>query len=173
MTTVAVLLTGAPGAGKSSVLEKLATLLEVDGVEFGALESEQLGWGSPWLSGEPWLGQLRAVLELQRRAGRRRFLIAATTETTEELAAVRDAIAVDRLVSVLLTVPPEVAATRIDAREPDGWPGKQGLIEHARQLAVSMRNLAGIDIRIDTDGREAGDVAVELREAMRPYGLAA
>jgi hypothetical protein len=36
-----------------------------------------------------------------------------------------------------------------------------------------MRDLAGIDIRIDTADREAGDVAVELREALRPYGLAA
>lgn len=122
-------------------------------------------------SGEPWLGQLRAVLDLQRRAGQRRFLIAATTETTEELAAVRAAIAVDHLVSVLLTVPPEVAATRIDAREPDTWSGKQALIEHARHLDVSMQDVAGIDIRIDTDGREAGDVAVEVREALRPHGL--
>jgi adenylate kinase len=47
MTTMAVVLTGAPGAGKSSVLDRLATLLEIEGVEFGALESEQLGWGSP------------------------------------------------------------------------------------------------------------------------------
>jgi chloramphenicol 3-O-phosphotransferase len=172
MTTWAVLLTGAPGAGKSSVLEKLATLLEIEGVEFGALESEQLGWGSPWLSGEPWLGQLRAVLDLQRQAGRRRFLIAATTETSDELAAVRHAIGVDHLVSVLLRVPPEVAAARIDAREPDAWPGKPGLIEHARHLAVSMGNLEGIDIRIDTDRQEAGDIATELREALRPHGLA-
>lgn len=37
MTTWAVLLTGAPGAGKSSVLEELATLLEIKGVEFGVL----------------------------------------------------------------------------------------------------------------------------------------
>ena len=171
MTTWAMLLTGAPGAGKTSVLEKLATLLEIEGVEFGGLESEQLGWGLPWLSGEPWLGQLRAVLDLQRQAGRRRFLIAATTETSDELAAVRDAIAAEQLVAVLLTVPPEVAAARIDAREPDTWPGKQGLIDHAGQLAVSMRDLAGIDIRIDTDGREVGAVASELREALRPYGL--
>ncbi len=166
-----MLLTGAPGAGKSSVLEELATLLEIEGVEFGALESEQLGWGSPGLSGEPWLSQLSAVLELQRQAGRRRFLVAATTETSDELAAVRDAIAVDELVSVFLTVSPEVAAARVAAREPDAWPGKRRLITRTRHLAVSMRNLAGIDIQIDTEGREAGDVAVELREALRPYGL--
>jgi hypothetical protein len=36
-------LTGAPGAGKSSVLERLATLLEIEGVEFGALEQSSLG----------------------------------------------------------------------------------------------------------------------------------
>jgi cytidylate kinase len=173
MTTWAVLLTGPPGAGKSSVLEELATLLEIEGLEFGALESEQLAWGSPWLCGEQWLGQVRTVLGLQRQAGRHRFLIAATTETTEELAAVRDAIAVDRLVSALLVAPPDVVAARIDARESDAWPGKQELIEHARHLAISMRNLAGIDIRIDTDGRETGDVAVELREALRAHGLTA
>jgi chloramphenicol 3-O-phosphotransferase len=172
MTTMAVVLTGPPGAGKSSVPEKLATLLEIEGVEFGALESEHLGWGSPWLYGTPWLRQLRAVLELQRQAGRRRFLIAATTETTEELEAVRKAIAVDRLVSVLLGAPAEVVAARIDAREPDAWPGKQRLINHARHLAVSMQDLAGIDIRIDTVDRAPGDIAVELRDALRPYGLA-
>jgi adenylate kinase len=122
MRTWAVLLTGPPGAGKSSVLERLATLLEIEAVEFGALESEQLGWGSPWLLGESWLGQLRAVLELQRQAGRRRFLIAATTETSEALEAVCDAIAVDRLVSVLLSASAEVVATRIEAREPDAQP---------------------------------------------------
>jgi chloramphenicol 3-O-phosphotransferase len=170
MKTMAVVLTGPPGAGKSSVLESLATLLEIEGVEFGALESEQLGWGSPWLCGEPWLRQLRAVLELQRQARRRRFLVAATTETTEELAAVVAAIAVDHIVTVLLHAPPELVAARIDAREPDAWPGKQRLIEHARHLAVSMRALDGIDIRIDTSERTARDVAAELRETLRRYG---
>jgi len=92
---------------------------------------------------EPWLSQLSAVLQLQRQAGRRRFLIAATTATCDELAAGRDAIAVDQIVSVLLTVPPEVAAARIGAREPDAWPGKRRLITRTRDLAVSMRNLAG------------------------------
>lgn len=123
------------------------------------------------VSGMIWLISGPSGRGWARQAGRRRFLVAATTETSDELAGVRDAIAVDQLVAVLLTVPPEVAAARIDAREPDAWPGKQGLIEHARQLAVTMRGLAGIDLRIDTDGREVGDVARELREALRPSGL--
>jgi thymidylate kinase len=170
MKTMAVVLTGPPGAGKSSVLDSLATMLEIEGFEFGALESEQLGWGSPWLYGEPWLRQLSAVLELQRQARRRRSLVVATTETTEELAAVVEAIAVDHVVTVLLDAPPELVAARIDAREPDVWPVKQRLIDHARHVAVSMRALDGIDIRIDTSERTARDVAAELRETLRRYG---
>ncbi len=142
-----------PGAGKSSVLEKLATLLEIDGIPFGALESEQLGWGSPWLYGESWLKQLRTVLELQRQAGRRMFLIAATAETTKELSALVEAIAVDEAASVLLSAPADVLAARIDARGPDVWPGKLQLVEHARDLATSRQDLAGIDLRINTEGR--------------------
>ena len=48
--TLALILTGPPGTGKLSVLEALTTLLEIDDLEFSALESEQLAWGSPWLS---------------------------------------------------------------------------------------------------------------------------
>jgi ABC-type cobalamin transport system ATPase subunit len=69
--TVALILTGPPGAGKSSVLEALTTLLEVDGVEYSALEFEQLAWGSPWLSTQQTLPQLRAVMALQRDVGSR------------------------------------------------------------------------------------------------------
>jgi hypothetical protein len=166
-----VLLTGAPGSGKSSVLETLATLLEVDGLPFGALESEQLAWGSPWLHGEPWLRQLRAVLELQRGAGRRMFLIAATTETSGDLAAVVDALRVDRVATVLLSAAPEVVAARIEAREPDSWPGKAGLVEHAQSLAASMLELDGIDFRVSTERRSADDVAVELWHWLRAEGL--
>jgi len=161
--TLALILTGPPGAGKSSVLEALTTLLEIDGVEFSALESEQLGWGSPWLSAEQWLPQLAAVMALQRQ------------ETTDELCRVVEAVGADRSLVVLLVAAPEVVAARIDSREPDLWPGKANLIEHARSLAVSMpQDLAGVDAQVRTEGRAAVDVAAELRDvlgaALRPRG---
>lgn len=155
------------------MLQALANLLEVEAITFGALDFEQLAWGSPWLEDEPWLAQIRAIFDIQRRAGRSRFLVAATTETTAALRAVREAIAVDRAVAVLLSASPDVVAARIDAREPDTWMGKQALIDHARHLAASMEELSGIDLRVSTAGRDAQDVATELRDALRSYGLMA
>ena len=167
--TVALILTGSPGAGKSSVLEALTTQLEIDAVEYSALESEQLAWGSPWLSAEQWLPLLAAVTALQRDVGRRLFLIAATTETTEELRGVAEAVGADRTLVVLLVAPADVVAARIEEREPDRWPGKAALIAHARMLAVSMpHELEGVDARVNTGGRAAVDVAVKVRDVLAP-----
>jgi broad-specificity NMP kinase len=167
----AVIITGAPGAGKSSVAEGLATRFEIAGVEFGALESEQLGWGLPWLASELVVRQLSAVLDLQRQFGRTMFLIVATTETSEELVAVLEAIGADRVATVLLTASPDVVAPRIDDREPDGWPGKQRLIAYARQLAASMQELTGVDVRVPTDDRTADDVAADVFSALQTLGI--
>jgi hypothetical protein len=161
------MITGPPGAGKTSVLERLSTLLEIEGVEFGALEAEQFGWGSPWLYGEPVWRQLGAVLGLQRDAGRRLFLIALTAETSGDLRAAAYATGAETIVTVLLSASPEVVAARIEEREPDDWPGKPALVAHARELAGSMPALDGIDLRLDTDHRRPDAVARELFDALR------
>lgn len=167
MQTAAVLITGPPGAGKTSVLERLATLLEIEGVSFGAIEVEQFCWGSPWLSGEPVLRQLAAALAIQRETGRHLFLVAATTETDQELHGLILATGAEKVTTVLLTASPELVAERIRKREPDDWPGKRALVEHARQLAVSMPMLAEIDLRLSTDDRTPTEIARELLNALR------
>ena len=62
-------------------------------------------------------------------------------------------------------------ATRIAAREPDRWPGKAGLIAHARELAETVPRLAGIDLLIETEGRPAEHAAELIRAEMRLRGL--
>jgi hypothetical protein len=134
--TAALILTGSPGSGKSSVLDALSTLLEIDGASCGAIESEQLARGWPWLKASGWIPQLAAIVALQKAAGRRLFLVVATTETELEL-------------------------------EPDTWPGKLPLIAHARQLATSIPALPAVDVVLDTNGREATEIAALIREVLR------
>lgn len=159
-------LIGAPGSGKSSVLEKLSSLLEAREIAHGAIESEELARGWPPLEAEHWIAQLRSVLALQRRTGRTVFLVAATTETADELQGVLAALDAERIFVVCLRASPEVVAARIEQREPDSWPGKQRLIDHARRLAADMPRIRGIDLIIDTDLRDAVDVAAEIRDAL-------
>ncbi len=167
----AVVLIGAPGAGKSSVLEELATLHDMERVEHGALEAEQLSLGRPLLPASRWVPQLDAVLSLQRDAGRRRFLISATVEDAEDLVAVRSATAAQLLLVVCLSASGETVASRLDVREPDRWPGKAALIARARRLATAVPRLPGIDMIIGTEDRQAEDVAAEVFEAMRGSGM--
>ena len=169
--TGALILTGAPGSGKTTVLGALGTLLEIDGIEFGAIESEQLARGWPWLEPAQWLPQLAAVTALQREAGRQTFLVAATTETEQDLKDVIGAVAADRAMVVCLSAPRDVVAARVADREPDSWPGKRGLINHARELADAIPSIPGIDLVLPTDGRDPVAVAAEIKAALAANGI--
>jgi adenylate kinase family enzyme len=158
-------ITGAPGSGKSSVAEAFTTLLENAGVEHGAIESEQLAWGSPWLPDPQVREQLAAVLRLQRGYGRRLFVVVATTETQVDLEALLAAIGGHAFV-VALDVPGEVAAARVLAREPERWAGREALASHAAELAPVIPALPGVDLVLSTDGRDEASVAAELFDAL-------
>lgn len=167
----ALILTGAPGSGKSSVLEALSALLEIEEVEFGAIETEELARGWPWLTAEQWTPQLAAVVEHQRQAGRQMFLVVATTETEDELRAVIEAVGAERVAVVCLSAPPDLAARRVAEREPDSWPGKLALVEHARELARRIPLLRGIDLIVPTVDRQAAEVATELKALLSAKGI--
>jgi len=167
--TRALVLVGAPGAGKTSVLTALATLLEIDGVPYGAIEVEQLTWGSPMLGMGIAATALSRVLSVQREAGRTLFLVAATPENPDELRDVLAALAADKVNVVCLATTPDEAAARIAEREPDEWPGKQRLIAHARHLADVIPCIDRIDVTIDTSRRQARDVAREIRDQFGPW----
>jgi chloramphenicol 3-O-phosphotransferase len=166
----ALILTGAPGAGKSSVLEELATLHDIEDIDHGAIEAESLSLGRPLLPTSSWAAQLAAVLALQREAGRRRFLITATCATAAELAAVKATTAAQLLLVVCLRASPATVAARIDAREPDRWPGKAPLVARARRFAVLTPLLPGVDFVIDTEQRSAEGVAAEILDLMTNHG---
>lgn len=166
-----VIVIGAPGAGKTSLLEALSTLLERERVGHGALESEQLSMGWPLLPAASWLAQLEAVLALQRAAGRGLFLLSATVEQPAELEQLVGAAGAEPTLVVGLAVRPATAAARIVAREPDSRPGKRRLVELARELAGSIGGFAGIDLVLDAETLTPDALARDVCEAMRERGL--
>ena len=169
----ALILTGAPGSGKSSVLDALTTLLEIEQVRFGAVESEQLARGYPWLLASEWVPQLAAVVALQKVVGRDTFLVVATTEDRDQLLAVVNAVDAEPVLVVCLAASTDIAAERVAAREPDSWPGKAALVDHARTLAQQIPAIPGLDLVISTVDRAAADVAAEIRQALWDHGILA
>ncbi len=167
MSRDAVLITGTPGAGKSSVAEALGTLLELDRISYAGIETDQLSWGWPWLTVEQWLPHLHWLAGRQWQLGREALLVVTTTENEAELEAVRRAIQADRVLIICLSAPAELCAQRVAAREPDSWPGKARLVEHARALARVIPELKGIECVISTEARRPPAVAAEIRELMR------
>ena len=150
------MLTGSPGAGKSSVIEALTTLLGNAGIEYGAIETEQLGWGVPWLPPEEEIAMLGLLV---RRQGRARHLVVATTETEAHLQALLDEIGAERTFVACVAAPPEVVRQRVLDREPAAWAGREPLAAHAFELASVIPQLPGVDLVVSTEGRRREDVA--------------
>ena len=164
--TKALLLVGAPGTGKSTTLGALSSELERREIPHGSFETEQLSMGWPLLPASAWIPALTAVLTQQRTAGRDLFLLAATPESPSDLIALHAAIPADALHTVCLSAPPDVVATRLDAREPDSWPGKHHLITHARRLSIEIPTFPGISTTITTTNRSPASIAEELLTSM-------
>jgi len=83
---LAVVITGPPGAGKTSVLTALADALSDDNVPHAAVEAEALRWAHPGLTDEQEMRHVKAVCALYREAGHALMLIGQTIETDELIA---------------------------------------------------------------------------------------
>jgi hypothetical protein len=63
---------------------------------------------------------------------------------------------------VCVTAPPDIAAARVAAREPDDWPGKAELVTHAARLALVIPHLKGVDGVISSIDLGAEKIAEDL-----------
>src|SRR5215207_9002104 len=111
----AVVVTGPPGAGKSSVLMALADALSDDDIAHAAVEVEALVWSHPALTDEPWTRQLRSASALFRDAGFELLLVAQTLESDDDVAQLLAAVEADEHFLVRLDARPDTLARRIVA----------------------------------------------------------
>ena len=166
----AVVLTGPPGAGKTSVLTALVDALSDDDIAHAAVEVEALVWTHPAVTREQWARHVRAICALHRQAGHRLLLVAQTLETDADVTELLAAAAADQVFLVRLEARPATLVRRIVEREPPTWSGLDDLVEHAQELAASMPALSGVDLILSTEGERPEDVAARIRAA-RPDWL--
>jgi hypothetical protein len=166
----AVVITGPPGAGKTSVLTALVDALSDDDIAHAAIEVEMLVWTHPALSDEQWARRVRMACEFYREAGYGLLLVAQTLETDADVAELLAALGADAVFLVRLEAKPASLVERIIEREPSSWSGLSGLVEHAQELAGTMPGLAGVNLVLSTEDQRAADVAARIRAA-RPDWL--
>jgi dephospho-CoA kinase len=163
----AVVLTGPPGAGKTTVLTALVDALADDDIAHAAVEVESLVWTHPALTDAQWSRHVRLACELYREAGHRLLLVAQTLETDGDVDELLDAVGADEVFVIRLEAQPATLVERLIEREPASWSGLDGLVEHTRELAASMPALSGVDLVLSTQGERAEDVAARIRAACR------
>ena len=163
---LAVVITGPPGAGKSSVLTALADALSDDDIAHAAVEIESLVWTHPALSGEQWVRHVRVHCQLLREAAHTIVLLAQTLETDQDVADLLSAIGADAVFLVRLEAPAATLVERVTAREPASWSGLPELVEHAQELATTMPALARVDLVVSTEGQRPEAVAERIRDAV-------
>ena len=113
----ALLVCGAYGTGKTSLVKEMANHLEERGVRYAAIDMDWLGWFD---TGEPdhdagWpilLRNLGAVVSNYHGEGVRRFLVAGTMGGKRDLAELRSALRMP-VSTVLLTLPIEEIERRL------------------------------------------------------------
>jgi GTPase SAR1 family protein len=163
--TLAVVLTGPPGSGKSSVLTALVDALSDDDIPHAAVEVEAVVWTHPALGDEQWARHVQAVCALHRQAGHELLLVAQTLETDADVTRLKRAVGADEYLLVRLEARPATLVERINDREPATWSGLPRLVEHAQELAASMPALRAVDLVLSTEGQRPETVARRIRDA--------
>ena len=101
----ALVITGAPGSGKSATLEALSDRLHDHDVAHACIDADALGWAHPALPAATHLRHLAALSDLYREAGYALLLIAAAVPSTAARDRLVDAVAADEHFLVRLDAP--------------------------------------------------------------------
>jgi len=159
----AVLVTGAYGSGKSSVVAEIAELIEQQGLRYAAIDLDWLAWGWPG-NDEGELAEHRLMLENlelvvgnYRRRGNDRFVMSHAVRTAEQMAMLRAAVPMPLRV-VRLTVSLEEIRRRAT---PDTTTGRAGDLERAEAWLAANDGVGLEDLTVAND-RPINAVAAEI-----------
>ena len=166
----AVVVTGPPGSGKTSVLTALHDLLADSDVAHAVIEVEAVAWAHPPISDERSFRHLESMCRAYEAAGCRLIVVGATATSADYLAAIVAAVAADDYLVVRLEAHPRTLRERIIAREPVEWSGLRQLLDATDEIALVSRSLEDVHLVCSTEDASPPAVAAEIRRA-RPEVL--
>ncbi len=162
----AVVIIGAYGAGKTSLVEEIADILEGRGLRYGAIDLDWLGWFDPGYgdhdAGRPvMLRNVDAVVGNYYDTGVRLFALAGAMSSSDEVDELAAALAMP-LTVVRLTVPID----EIERRLGDSvTAGRNDDLQVAREWIATGRGEDVGDLIVAND-RPIRDVALEIVSAL-------
>ena len=164
-----VIVTGAPGAGKSTVATLVHDHLGDAGVPNALVEADELRRAYPEPDPDDVRTRIASLVASHARAGHDLVLVTETLETPDDLVRLRAALPAAETLVVRIDADPGTTHERVRAREPSAWSGLPALLDSARRLAAEMRSLPA-DLVVRNDGRPPEAAAAEILAAVRPAG---
>ncbi len=158
----AIVITGAPGAGKSSALTALSDLLGDEGAEHVTVELDDLKRGHPYPGMERGIDNLAAFAAVQRTG---LMLVAATLTSPAEVGRLLAAVGCDDHFLVRLHARPETLVRRVRARETIPWSGLEPLIARTPSLQATIATLPGVHLALSTERAAPQELARTIRSA--------
>jgi energy-coupling factor transporter ATP-binding protein EcfA2 len=166
----AVVLTGPPGAGKTTCLTALSDALVDDRIAHATVDVDEVAWAYPFPNLAQRCEHLRAWCEPHRRAGHDLLLVSEVIESPAHFGDVLASIHADDHLLVGLEAAPHTLRERIIHREPPGWFGLAYLLEYTERLRVSLAELDDGHVLIDSERLAPEEIADRVRSA-RPDKL--
>jgi adenylylsulfate kinase-like enzyme len=167
-----VFLTGAVGAGKTTIAEALGDLLAQRGVVNAVVDTDEIRRLRPPPAGDPFqlevqLANLAAMAATFRAAGAQALIVAGVIEGRVDLDRARAAVAPGRSWVVRLTTRPDRLQQRLAARHADDETVRAWHAARAVEL-TGILDAAGIaDLDLDTTDPTPREAARAIREFIR------
>jgi hypothetical protein len=164
----AVVVNGAPGAGKTVTLMALSDALVVDEVAHAVIDVDEVAWSYPYPSNQGRFELLRASAAAHTRVGAHELLLVGeVVETTEEVGDLLASVGADDHLHVRLDADAAALQQRIRDREPPGWSGLDYLLGEAERYAGTLAQLDGVHLTLDSECLSPDEIAARIR-AERP-----